>query len=73
MPETRVETTYYDEHGNKIGKEMKEVSDEELADEAEAREVEKIKAVLDSGWTNADAIRYLKLLIRRLLKKGVIP
>ena len=71
MPETRYIERYKD--NQLVDKIPYEVSDEQLADEAEAKEVEKIKAVLEKNWTSAEAVTYLKLLIKRLLKKGILP
>lgn len=71
MPEIRYHEVYQD--SVLIERIPYEVPDEKLADEAEAREVEKIQAILEQNWTSAQAIKYLKLLIKRLLKKGILP
>jgi len=69
--ETRYTEVYKD--GKMIKQEPYEVSDEQLADEAEAAEIEQIKDTLDSITTAAQAITILKKLIRRLVKKGILP
>jgi len=50
-----------------------EVSDEELAEEQEVEQVKQIEAILDKDWTAAQSQEILKKLIKRLLKKGVLP
>lgn len=71
MTETRYVQVYKD--GKLIKQEPYEVSDAELADEAEANEIEQIKNTLDSITTLAQAIAVLKKLINRLVKKGILP
>ena len=71
MPETRYTEIY--KNGKLVDKEPYQVSDEQLADEAEAREIQQIKDTLEQTWTTAQAAAILKKLIRRLLKKGILP
>ena len=71
MPETRYVDVY--KAGKLVAREPYEVSDEQLAEEAEANEIEQIKNTLDSITTAAQAITVLKKLIKRLVKKGILP
>jgi hypothetical protein len=72
MPETRYVRIFRD--GELVGQEAYEVNDEQLADEAEAAEVKtKIAAALEVDWTAAQLQTAVKLLVRRLLRKGVLP
>jgi len=71
MAETRYVDVFKD--GKLIAQEPYEVSDEELAEEAEAGEIEQIKDTLDSITTAAQAITVLKKLVKRLVKKGILP
>jgi len=72
MPETRYVYEYTD--GVLSATTPYEVSDEQLAEEAALASTRAlILDVLDDPWTAQQAIDRLKLLIRRLLQKGVIP
>jgi len=71
MTETRYVDVFKD--GKLIKQEPYEVSDAELAEEAEAGEIEQIKDTLDSITTAAQAITVLKKLVKRLVKKGILP
>lgn len=72
MPEIRY-SREYDNQGNVIRQVPYEVSDEEFEDEVESAQVQQILKILGQDWTAAQAINYLKLLIKRLLRKGIIP
>ena len=72
MPETRY-IEEYDNQGNIINKIPYEVSDEQLADEAEERELAKAGQLIDQITNLAQAKRFLKRLCSRLLKKGYLP
>lgn len=50
-----------------------EVSDEQLADEAETRALEKADDLIDAITNLAQARTFLKRLTARLIKKGVLP
>ena len=72
MPETRGVKVYKD--GVYMGEEdCVEVSDEELAEEKEQRVMEKAEDMIDSISSMKDAKVFLKRLVRRLLKSGVLP
>lgn len=71
MPETRYTEVYKD--GKLIAQEPYEVSDAELADEAEAAEIEQIKDALEQSWDGTKTTTVLKKLIKRLVKKGILP
>jgi len=72
MPETRYVYEYTD--GVLSATTPYKVSDEQLAEEAALASTRAlILDVLDDPWTAQQAIDRLKLLIRRLLQKGVIP
>lgn len=76
MPETRYHTIKeYNTEGNLINTEEipYEVSDEELADEAEQKAMEKAENLIDSISNLADAKVFLKRLVRRLFKNGALP
>ena len=72
MPETRY-IEEYDNQGNMINKIPYEVSDEQLADEAEERELAKAGQLIDQITNLAQAKAFLKRLYSRLLKKGYLP
>ena len=72
MPETRF-IEEYDGRGNMINKIPYEVSDEQLADEAEERELAKAGQLIDQITNLAQAKTFLKRLCSRLLKKGYLP
>jgi len=72
MPETRY-IQEYDNQGNMINKIPYEVSDEQLADEAEERELAKAGQLIDQITNLAQAKTFLKRLCSRLLKKGYLP
>ena len=72
MPETRY-IEEYDNQGNMINKIPYEVSDEQLADEAEERELAKAGQLIDQITNLAQAKTFLKRLCSRLLKKGYLP
>lgn len=71
MPETRYSEVYKD--GMLIERIPYEVSDEQLADEAEAAALAKANTLIDSIDTLAKAKVFLKRLCARLIKKGVLP
>ena len=72
MPETRF-IEEYDNQGNVINRIPYEVSDEQLADEAEERELAKAGQLIDQITNLAQAKTFLKRLCSRLLKKGYLP
>ena len=72
MPETRY-IEEYDNQGNMINKIPYEVSDEQLTDEAEERELAKAGQLIDQITNLAQTKRFLKRLCSRLLKKGYLP
>ena len=72
MPETRY-IEEYDGRGNMINKIPYEVSDEQLTDEAEERELAKAGQLIDQITNLAQAKTFLKRLCSRLLKKGYLP
>ena len=72
MPETRY-IEEYDNQGNMINRIPYEVSDEQLADEAEERELAKAGQLIDQITNLAQAKAFLKRLYSRLLKKGYLP
>jgi len=71
MPEIRYVKVY--ENGILVAEEPYEVSDEQLAEEQEAEQIRQIEAILDKDWTAAQSQEILKKLIKRLLKKGLLP
>ena len=71
MSETRYTEVYKD--GKLIKQEPYQVSDEELAEEAEVSEIEQIKDTLEQDWDSKKTIAVLKKLIRRLVNKGILP
>ena len=70
------ETRYISEADGK-GKVIKqipyEVSDEEVAEEQEQNVMGKAEDLIDSIGSMKDAKVFLKRLVRRLIKKGVLP
>jgi len=72
MPETRF-IEEYDNQGNVINRIPYEVSDEQLADEAEERELAKAGQLIDQITDLAQAKAFLKRLCSGLLKKGYLP
>lgn len=65
MPETRVVSRVHDGWGNVIEEITAEISDEQLAEEAEAEEIKLvIEQLNDKGINKA---------WKRLLKKGLLP
>ena len=72
MPETRY-IEEYDNQGNVINRIPYEVSDEQLADEAEEEELAKAGQLIDGITNLAQAKAFLKTLCSRLLKKGYLP
>jgi len=81
MPETRiVEIVYgkggYDPtkpHNNIIEEITAEISDEQLANEAEEKALAKVDELIDQIDSLAKAKTFLKRLCSRLLKKGYLP
>ena len=81
MPETRVVSTVYGLGGydptkpnNNIVEEVTaEISDGELADEAERKAMEKANDMINSISNLADAKVFLKKLCLRLFKNGALP
>lgn len=71
MAETRYIEEYKD--GVLINKIPYEVSDEELAEEAERNAMSKAEELIDSISNLAEAKVFLKKLCRRLVKNGVLP
>ena len=69
------ETRYVREYTNGIltAEIPYEVSSEQLADEAEERELAKAGQLIDQITNLAQAKRFLKRLCSRLLKKGYLP
>lgn len=65
MPETRYTEVYEQGTGKLLRKEPYEVSDEQLAEENEAKEIEQIMNSL----SDSDP---LKKVIKRLMKKGLL-
>ena len=61
------------EDGKLIDSEPYEVSDEQLADEQEKQVMEKADVLIDSIENLADAKRFLKRLVARLIKNGGLP
>jgi len=71
MSETRYIDTYQD--GILISHIPYQVSDEQLADEAEERALAKVGELIDQIDTLAKAKVFLKRLCARLIKKGLLP
>ena len=71
-PETRYIETY-DNQGNLIDKEPYQVSDDELADEVEARAMARADELIDGIDSMATARVFLKRLVKRQIRKGVLP
>lgn len=72
MPETRY-VNEYDSQGKLVNRIPYKVSDEQLADEAEAEALAKADTLIDSIDTLAKAKVFLKRLCARLITKGVLP
>ena len=82
MPETRIiETVYgvggYDStkpNNNIIEQKTAEISDEQLADETEAKKITigKVATAIDNNFTASQA-KILKMIFGRLIKKGLLP
>ena len=72
MPETRY-IEEYDGQGNMINKIPYEVSDEQLANEAEEKALAKVDELIDQIDSLAKTKTFLKRLCSRLLKKGYLP
>jgi len=71
MPKTRYIRTYKD--GVLAGEEPYEVSDAELADEAEAKALAKADELIDAIDSLPKARTFLKRLCTRLIRKGLLP
>ena len=72
MTEKRCTKVYKD--GVYIGEgDCVEVSDEELAEEQEQEAMRKAEDMIDSITSLANAKVFLKRLVRRLIKNGVLP
>jgi len=71
MPEIRYSEQYQD--GKLVDKIPYEVSDEQLAEEKEQEVFAKADALIDSIASLADAKAFIKRLVNRLIKKGVLP
>ena len=71
MPKTRYDEVYKD--SILIEKIPYEVSDEQLADEAEEKALAKVDELIDRITNLAQAKTFLKRLCSRLLKKGYLP
>lgn len=81
MPETRVIRTVYGIGGydprkpdnNVVERVTAEISDEQLADEAEAKALAKVDELVDGISNLVEAKVFLKRLCARLIKKGLLP
>jgi len=81
MPGKRVVRTVYGVGGydltkpnNNIIEEITaEISDEQLADEAEGKALTRIDKLIDGISNLAEAKMFLKKLCNRLIKKGLLP
>lgn len=71
MPETRYAQIFKD--GKLIRTEPYTVSDEQLAEEADQVTFQKVDTMIDNISTLADAKTFLKKLVVRLAKRGVLP
>ena len=72
MP-TRIRQIFEQGTGKLLSLEPYEVSDEQIQNEQEEAEIEKIKSVLAADWDTTQMQKVLKLLIRRLVSKGILP
>ena len=81
MPETRIISTTYGLRGydptkpnnNIIEQVITEISDEQLADEAEEKALAKADQLIDAITNLAGAKVFLKRLCKRLQKQGLLP
>lgn len=81
MPETRVVEAVYGPGGydpglpnnNIIEEVTRVISDEQLADEAEEKALARAEQLIDAIGNLAEAKIFLKRLLARLLRKGVLP
>ena len=81
MPETRIVSTTYGLGGydptkpnnNIIEQITAEISDEQLADEAEEKALANADQLIDAITNLAEAKVFLKRLCARLIKKGLLP
>jgi len=81
MPEARVVLRTYGLGGydstrpnnNLVEEITAEISDEQLAEEAEQKAMEKAEDLIDSITNLADAKVFLKRLVRRLIKNSSLP
>ena len=81
MPETRVIQTIYGLGGydsskpnnNIVEQVTKVISDAELVDEAETKALAKVDELIDAITNLAEAKLFLKRLVARLIKKGMLP
>ena len=79
MPEIRIHRIEHyrnDEHGGGLESVEEipyEVSDEQLADEAEGKALAKVDELIDQIDSLAKAKAFLKRLCKRLVKKGYLP
>ena len=69
------ETRYIKEYTNGVltAELPYEVSDEELAEEAERKAMERAEELIDAIGNLTDAKVFLKRLVRRLIKNGALP
>ena len=63
----------YDSEGTQVGKKLYVPSSELITEEAEVAEIRRVRTILDRDWTAEEAILILKLLVKRLLKKAILP
>lgn len=81
MPETRVVSVTYGEGGfdptkpknNIIEQVTAVISDDELAQEAESKALTKADALIGAITNLTDAKIFLKRLVARLIRKGLLP
>lgn len=72
MPETR-QARNFGIDGKELEPTLYEVSDEELAEETEVRELEGIESLVDSAKDVKQLRALLGKVVRRLVKKGILP
>lgn len=59
--------------GNELPSTSIELTDEEVADEAERIAMEKAEDLIDAIGNMSDAKTFLKRLVKRLIKNGALP
>ena len=64
---------HFDVEGNELEPTYIQLSEEEAADEAERKAMEKAEELIDAIGNMPEAKTFLKRLVRRLIRNGALP